>query len=495
MSLLLRDARLVPLDGTATGGPVDVRVDGDRVDAVGRGLEPRAWDDVVDLGGRYVVPGLWDHHVHMAQWAMARERLDVSAARSPEEAAALVVARLRERPVAEDGLLVGVGFRDGLWPRSPVAADLDDAIAAAGLPPTAVVVMSGDVHSGWFSTRALERFGVRSPDGILREDDWFAVVPALQDLPTDVQDDGVATAARAAAERGVVGVVDLEFTDNLQAWHRRVAGGLRTLRVEAGVWEEHLDGLLGHELATGDVVPGTDGLVRVGSLKVISDGSLGTRTAFCHDPYTGVGEPTHGAMNIDPDRLVTLMAHAHRHGVRSAIHAIGDRATAVALDAFAASGAQGSIEHAQMVTADDVPRFAELGVVASVQPEHLMDDRDLVERYWAGREDRVFPLRRLHAAGVRLAFGSDAPVAPLDPWAAIASAVDRTVPGREPWRPEEALPAWVALAASVRSRVEVGAVADLAVLDADPLAARGAALRGMPVVGTLLAGEWTHRAF
>jgi predicted amidohydrolase YtcJ len=292
-------------------------------------------------------------------------------------------------------------------------------------------------------------------------------------------------------------VLDLEITENLTPWRRRIAAGSDALRVRAGVWEPYLDRVLAEELRTGDVVVGTGGLLQQGPLKVITDGSLNTRTAYCHDPYPGLSGPgAHGVLSVPPEHLVPLMAHAHRRGLACAIHAIGDHANTLALDAFAASGARGTIEHAQLLTDADVARFAALGVTASVQPEHAMDDRDVADRYWAGRTARAFPLASLVAAGVRLVLGSDAPVAPLDPWIAVAAAVERARDGREPWHPEQRVNLLTALAASTDGQPLVlgpGASADLCVLDADPLA-DGAPLRGMPVAGTLLAGRWTHRA-
>ena len=125
-----------------------------------------------------------------------------------------------------------------------------------------------------------------------------------------------------------------------------------------------------------------------------------------------------------------------------------------------------------------------------------MDDRDVADHHWRGRTSRAFPLRSLVDAGATLALGSDAPVAPLDPWLAIGAAVDRARDGRGPWHPEQRLSASEALLASTRgrARVDVGDVADLAVLDEDPLVARGDGLRAMGVAGTMLAGRWTHRA-
>ena len=231
----------------------------------------------------------------------------------------------------------------------------------------------------------------------------------------------------------------------------------------------------------------------VGPLKVIVDGSLGTRTAYCHDRYPGGGR---GALNIAPDRLQQLMSRARSNGLECAIHAIGDAACAVVLDSFAATGARGSIEHAQLVADADLTVFAELGVIASVQPAHVYDDAPLADRYWAGRTARAFPYGSLHRAGVRFTLGSDAPVAPLDPWRTLRAAVDRTQPDGRRWHPEHELPWDVALAASTggRTRLTPGDVADLVVLDADTLPRRGPSLADTPVAATMVGGRWVFAA-
>ncbi len=133
---------------------------------------------------------------------------------------------------------------------------------------------------------------------------------------------------------------------------------------------------------------------------------------------------------------------------------------------------------------------------ASVQPEHAIDDRDVADHYWAGRTDRAFAYRALLDAGAELALGSDAPVAPLDPWVTLAAAVFRTRDGREPWHPEQALPIADALRASQGgvARVDPGGPADLVVTELDPVTASGDQLRAMPVYATMVAGRWTYRA-
>ena len=509
--LVLTGARLVGPEVRGTGAPgtrpfgtgsglVDVLVRDGRIVAVAPDLAADLPEQVarMDLDGRTVMPGLWDNHVHFTQWALARQRLDVSGTTSAADVVRLVVERLRTQPLPDGATLTGLGFRDALWSDTPTAALLDDAIAAAGLPPVPVVLMSGDLHCGWLNTAALRSPALAAhglgdhPTGVLREAEWFAASEDISVVAPDVLERLVDEAARAAAARGVVGVMDVEIADNLSVWSRRVQSGISSLRVSAGVWPEHLDRAIARELATGDVLPGTDGLVTMGPLKIIADGSLNTRTAYCHDPYPGLtGPEARGVLTYDLDRLVPLMTQAARHGIACAIHAIGDRANTVVLDAFEKSGARGSVEHAQLVSPEDVPRFAALGVIASVQPEHAMDDRDVVDRYWADRVDRAYPYRDLLESGAQLALGSDAPVAPLDPWISIAAAVTRARDDRTPWHLEQALPIGAALAASVRSSVEPGQLADLVILDADPTTTDAATLRTMPVAATLLGGRVT----
>ncbi|MEI5583013.1 MULTISPECIES: amidohydrolase [unclassified Agromyces] len=478
--------------------PLDVHLAGGRVHAIApAGSLPDAGRvERIDLDGRHVIPGLWDRHVHMAQWAMAARRIDLGAVASAAAAAALVAASVG-RGAAE---VVGMGYRDGLWPDRPSVGLLD---RVAGDVP--VVLVSGDLHSCWVNTAAARRHGLlerAGASGVLREDDCFRLVRELDDVADDVLDAWVGDAARAAAARGVVGIVDYEMRWNRDDWARRAAGGFDALRVRFGVYTQHLERAAEAGLRTGDVVEGTAGLVRVGGYKVITDGSLNTRTAWCVDPYPGLSPDEHpyGLANVPYDELVPHLRRAREIGLDPAVHAIGDRANERALDALEAvqpSGWHGraAIEHAQLLRRADIDRFARLGVVASVQPEHAMDDRDVADRYWAGRTDRAFMLRDLAAAGVELALGSDAPVATLDPWVAIASAVGRTRDGREPWHPEQAVEAGVALAASTDGAgadVREGMIADLAVVELDPVAATVDDLRRMPVAMTLLGGRITH---
>jgi hypothetical protein len=488
-NLMLRNARFPGHDDL-----VDVEISDGRIQHIGYLDPPRfptAADAVViDLGERWLIPGLWDNHVHFSQWAQTARRLDVSAAQSAAATAALVAARIPAVPAGE--ALIGYGFRDGLWPDAPSRSVLDQV--SGDIP---VVLVSGDLHCCWLNSAALIQHGfAEHPTGLLREDDCFAVVQAIGAVADLVLDQWAEEAAQRAASRGVVGIVDLEMAWNLDVWTRRVRAGTTSLRVEFGIYTEHMARAIDSGLRTGDVVPGTHDLVSVGPYKVITDGSLNTRTAYCVDEYPGLeGQPgSHGMLTVPPDELVARLRTAVGAGLRPTVHAIGDRANSLALDAFEAVGATGSIEHAQLLEREDVPRFAALGVGASVQPAHAVDDRDIAERHWAGRTDRAFMLASLLNAGVQLALGSDAPVAPLDPWVTMAAAVGRSPDGRDPWHPEQAITRQAALAASARGRhtLAVGEVADLAVCEIDPFVASIPDLRTMPVAATLIAGRFTH---
>lgn len=469
--------------------PVDVFLDDGRiVDIAPAGAVP-ARGEVLDGDGAWVVPGLWDNHVHTVQWALESQRTPLGEASSAAEAARI----MSQAAPLPDGRRVGSGFRDALWPDQPTLALLD---AATGVVPTYLI--NADVHSTWLNSAALRREGFDAVDGVLREAGAFEISRRLNAADPAHGDRAVAAAGVQAAARGLTGLVDFDMAWNADAWPRRVMAGFAAHRVEFAVYPFDLDRAIGAGLRTGETHELADapeagrGLVHVGPLKIISDGSLGTRTAACSHAYPD-DPANYGVLTVPPAELTELLTTATGAGLGVAVHAIGDRAVTAALDAFTASGAVGTIEHAQLVRHADLARFGRLGVIASVQPQHALDDRDIVGTHWSSQTSIGYPLRALRDAGVELRFGSDAPVAPLDPWQAISAAVARTDDERAPWHPEEALRFDEALGASVRSSTRPGEVADLVLCGADPRSADGTTLRRMPVVATLLGGRLTHR--
>ncbi|MFD5225604.1 amidohydrolase [Microbacterium sp. NPDC058342] len=489
--LLIRSVRvagpgreLVP-----THEPVDILVRAGIIADIAPAGGLRLTAETLDADGAWAVPGLWDHHVHTVQWALDAQRVPLGAATGAGHAARLIAVA----DPLPDGRLVGAGFRDGLWSTRPTRGLLDEA---TGERPAYLI--NADVHSVWLNSAALRREGFdgRDDDGMLREEDAFEISRRLNAADDATADAAVARAGRRAATRGVTGIVDFDMAWNAEAWRRRCAAGFDEHRVEFAFYREGLSRAVEEGLRTGDELPGTSGLVRVGPLKLITDGSLGTRTAACSHAYAG--DPQNfGVLTIGPDELRQLLTRATGAGIEVAVHAIGDRAVASALEAFSATQARGTMEHAQLVRHVDLVRLVRLGVVASVQPAHAVDDRDLASELWHDQPAMGYPLASLFAAGAAVRFGSDAPVAPLDPWRTIAAAVHRTDDERAPWHPEERVSLDVALGASSRhgeARIVPGAVADLALCGADPHALDRQGLSTMPVVATVLGGRLTHRA-
>jgi predicted amidohydrolase YtcJ len=464
------------------------------VDSVGS-LAPDDGEDVLDADGRVVIPGLWDEHVHMGQWASHLRRIDVSEAGSPSEALELMAQAAMSRP--DDPVIVGAGMRPATWSVDPDLASID---AVSGAVPW--VMFSIDIHSCWANSAALRQFGYESDTGFLTEHDSFGLLGKVEAIDPTTHDQWVAEAEQMAASRGVVGIVDLDMGPTLDNWARRRHGkdSAFTLRVEASVYPDTLHVALERGLRSGDpIAPG----VVMGPLKAITDGSLNTKTAYVTSPYVGGDPHGVGTLNYTLEDINDFSSRAHQAGLDVTLHAIGDRANTIMLDVFDSHQMAGRIEHAQLVSAEDVPRFAQLGVTASVQPQHAVDDREVTDVLWSDRADKAFPVKSLLDAGAHVVFGSDAPVSSLDPWVQIAAAVTRTDDEREPWHPEQAISVSQAIACSTRSTLSPGQVADVVVLDADPVwleralskkpSELSAALRSLPVWLTVVDGRVSFR--
>jgi predicted amidohydrolase YtcJ len=491
--VILTNGRIYTLD------PVAPRIAGlpiTRDGKVARGVE--AWEgdasqvsnERIDLDGRTVLPGLADAHVHFRTWAIERARVDLAGSRSVREIA--------ERAAAvPDGWVIGQGWRAAEAGGEPDAALLDEV---CGDRP--VALWAHDRHTLVLSSRALALTGAASPSGILREHDaWAVPLPA----PTDAEARAAVDAAQAVAHAaGVTQVHDFERHGGFGIWQDLHADRLLTLRVSAARAAELLTGLRAAELRTGF----GDDLLRVGPVKAFLDGTLGSRTAHMLEPFADGGT---GLELLAGDDFAALVREAAEGGLQVAVHAIGDAANRAALDAFAATrdagapaGLRPRIEHAQLLHPDDVGRFAELGVIASMQPSHAPSDRDGADAAWGERAAGAYAWRSLADAGAALAFGSDAPIEPLRPLDGIHAAVNRTLDDRPPWRPEQALTVTEAVAGFTTGaayavgrerqlgRLAPGFAADLVVLDGDPFDVPPERIGSIAVVATMVAGRWVH---
>jgi len=458
----------------------------------------------IDLGGRCVLPAFTDSHVHFPTWSLARRDVRLEDAASLPEALARVASHTRHGT-----WLRGTGWRDALWAEHPSRQALDEV---TGETPAAL--WSKDYHSLWLNSAGLarangdleapggvvERDGAGEPTGILREESAWR----FRDRFVEVTEDEWVAATREgikfANARGVGAIHDKDgwlgantifarIHENdgltLRVWqslpHDRV-GELAELRIRSRLGDDYL---------------------RLGYLKAFMDGTLGSQTAWMLDGS--------GVVITSGEELAEIVRAAASAGWPVAVHAIGDRANREALDAFAATreqwqplGLRHRVEHAQCLDPADLPRFAELGVACSVQYSHAPSDRDLAERFWADRLDGTYAFRSLTESGAVVANGSDAPVEELDPLAGIAAGVLRTIDDRPAWRPHEAVtveqalhattvaPAWLSGDERRRGTLLPGRVADLVVLDRDPVACEPDELPSVEVVATMVGGRWVH---
>ena len=428
--------------------------------------------ETIDLGGRVVVPGLNDAHVHFPTWALAQTQLDLEGCGSLDEA----LERVRHAEPGAGGWIRGRGWRGF----EPTKESLD---RVTGDTPAALVAKDG--HTLWVNSAGLGGAG----SGILREEEaWDFQARNLR-----VTDAEYLAAMRAglklAAARGVTAVHDKDGgLGAVGLWQELEAAGSLTLRVWQSVPHSRLDELPALGVRSGF---GSSRL-RLGYLKVFMDGTLGSQTAWMLDGS--------GVRITSSVELAAIVLRAAEAGFPVAVHAIGDGANHAALDAFeqtrdtwAPLGLRQRIEHAQLLAPEDLPRFAELGVAASVQFSHAPSDRELADRFWPGKTGGAYAYRSLVDSGAVVANGSDAPIEELDPLAGIRAGV------RRDWHPEQALsvqqaleatclaPAWLAGDERRRGKLIPGYAADLVVLDRDPFDDLDA-----QVVATMVAGRFVH---
>ncbi|MFB6157123.1 MAG: amidohydrolase [Haloferacaceae archaeon] len=461
---------------------------------------------VVECEGGVVLPGFVDAHTHLDAFGRRLVHADLSAAGS--RGAALDLLREEADGTAAEEWVLGFGYDESAWDGGPLtSADLDGVAH-----PGPVAAVREDMHAVSVDPTALDRLGGADdlPDGVRRDDGdptgvlveaaaatvYDAVAPDRHEAR-----DLLRAAAEEAVARGVTGVHDMVRRPAVARAYRDLAldGGL-PLRVRLNHFDDRLDAVEATGLATND-----GGRVRTGAIKAFADGSIGARTARLSEPYADGGG--RGEWAVDPDDLAALVDRVDGLGLQAAVHAIGDEAVEAVLDAYAAADAGGGegeagvaaarhrIEHAELASDDAIARMADLGVVASVQPNFLKwaGGGGLYERRLGDRR----PTNRLRAfadAGVPLAFGSDC--MPLDPLLGVHHAVNAPDPAQR-LDVTEALRAYTrggAYAGFDEDRlgtVEVGKRADLVVLDRSPWEHPGN-VRDIDVRATVVDGEVVH---
>lgn len=476
----------------------------------------------VDAKGRTIVPGFIDAHAHLMGLGESMLQADLVGSRSKEE----IIERLKafEATLPEGAWLIGRGWDQNDWPEGvfPTRRDLD-----AAFPDRYVWLRRIDGHAGWANTAVLRAVGLDRlrtlPDleggKIIRDDDGtptgvfidaaMGIVDSIQPPLTDQQrEQALELAIDAAKRHGLTGVHDAGADLNtIHLYQRAIDAGRFDLRVYAMI--DGRGDTFDHFCSEGPLFD-YGGKLTVRSVKYYIDGALGSRGAALLEEYTD--DPgNRGLLMKAPERFEVDVREAMECGFQVNTHAIGDRGTRVVLDAYraalrstGATDGRHRIEHAQVVALEDIPGFAEMGIIASMQPTHATSDM-----YWA--EDRVGP-QRIHGAyawrrfldaGVRLAFGSDFPVEHVNPLLGFYAAVTRQDASGQPdggWYADQALTREEALHAFTRDAahaafeendlgtITAGKRADFVILSHDIMTIPAPEILETRVVATYLGG-------
>src|SRR5271156_3099035 len=514
-----------------------IAVRGDRIQAVGKNADitnlkgPQT--QVIDLGGYFVMPGFNDAHLHLADAGLQKLNVDLTGVKTLDEFRERVLAKVEAAKPGE--WILGGGWDETMWPVKtlPSRWDLDEVSG-----PHPVFLDRVDGHLAVANTRALQLASITiasrdpeggqidrdangQPTGILRDTAQHAVRAVIPQLTHEARRQGIEVALADLAEHGVTSAQDYSpGWENFQIYEELEKGGKLTTRISE--WLPFDDSI--EELKTKrDLHPQSDLMLHTGMLKGFMDGSLGGHTAALLEPYAD--EPKNsGLPRYEAAKLNEMAKERVLAGFQLGFHAIGDKGIQLALDAYAEAemaareqkvkAANGGddfrlrVEHAQVTTPAQITRFKDLRVIASMQPSHVLTDMR-----WA--EDRLGPERAATSyawaaflnKGVPLAFGTDYPVEPVNPFRGLYAAVTRkSENGKQEYFPEQKLTMDQAIAAYTtgsafaefeekeKGKLAPGMLADFVVLDRDVTAASAEKVLAAKVLRTVVGGKTVYEA-
>jgi len=523
--LILTNAKVWTVDSAQPRAEA-VAVIGERIVAVGSASDIDAWrgskTTILDAGGRLVLPGFDDAHVHFTSGGFQLDSVNLKDAASPQEFADIIGKRAKDRP--KEWITGGDWDEEKFTPPHLPTKDVIDPVT----PDTPVFVNRYDGHESLANSAALKLAGITkdtqppaggeivrdaqgNPTGVLKD--------AAQDLvykvmPRQTHDQVLRAVKRAlayAASLGVTSVQDMGPSySEISVYDELADAGELTSRIYAAplIPNYQDQAKLGIHRAFGSA------FLRIGALKAFADGSLGSTTAYFFQPYTDAPN-TRGLLSdmMQPlPRMRDRMIKSDSAGLQMCFHAIGDQAISITLDLFQevlkANGEKDRrwrIEHSQHVAPKDFDRYAQLKVIASVQPYHAIDDGRWAERrIGPERIKTTYAFRTFLNHGVRLAFGTDWTVAPLNPMLSIYAAVTRaTLDGKNPdgWMPEQKLTVAEAVQAytmgsayaefqeSVKGSITPGKLADMVILSDDIFTIDPKTIRDVRVEKTIVGGK------
>ena len=509
---------------------------GDKILAVGtrdevmkfKGTETK----IIDLNGHFVMPGFNDAHMHMASAGLEKMNVDLVGAKTLDEFRERLLAKVEKAAPGE--WIVGEGWDETLWPVKvlPTRWDLDEASSSHP-----VYLERVDGHIGVANTRALQLASVTvaakdpeggkidrdeggTPTGILREKAQEAVQAVIPKPTHEKRRQAIETALADLASHGVTSAQDYSQWEDFKIYEELEHEGKLTARISEWLpFDDSIDQLNKKR----DSHPAADNMLHTGMLKGFMDGSLGSKTAALLEPYSddpqNSGLPQYDAMKLNAMTKERVLA-----GYQIGFHAIGDKGVQMALDAFAeaekaakeakvkavdgGSDYRLRIEHTQVTTSQQILRFKELKIIASMQPSHLLTDMNWAEsRLGAKRAEHSYAWADFLRHGVVLAFGTDYPVEPVSPLPGLYAAITRmSEDGRKTYYPAEKITVEQALAAYTtgaafaefaekqKGKIEPGMLADFVVLDQDITAAQPAKVLQAKVLRTVVGGKTVYEA-
>lgn len=478
---------------------------------------------VIDLGGHFVMPGFNDAHVHLGSGGFEKLNVDLVGSKSLDDMKQRIAARVKTAGPGE--WIVGRGWDHTLWTeqKTPTRADIDSvtgnhpaifnrvdghiAIAnSAALKAAGITSQSPDPHGG-----KIDRDDKGEPTGILRETAMGAVSEKIPPPSQAQRRRAAELALEDAARWGITSAQDNSDWEDFLTYEQMEKEGKLTLRISEWL---PFDAPAEQLLRMRQHHSQEDSMLHTGMLKGFMDGSLGSRTAAMLAPYDDDPKNS-GIPRYEQDKLNAMAAERANHGFQIGFHAIGDRGARMALDAFAYAIQKSNkknlrfrIEHDQVIAPEDFKKYKELGVIASVQPNHLLTDMNWAEAHIGpARAKHSYPWKEFEDNGIPLAFGTDYPVEPITPFRGLYAAVTRkNEAGTKEYYPEQKLTighaiyaytigaAQAEFAEEKKGQLTPGMLADFVVLDRDITKVSPPEILKTRVLRTVVGGKTVYEA-
>ncbi len=518
--LILINGKIYTLNKNQTQAQA-LTISGSKILAVGKNEEIRSLRnkkfEIIDLKGKTVLPGFVDCHTHFLYFASTLNTLDIRIVKTLDSLKSRIKEKLKNLKKGE--LLFIKGWDKNIFKEQSFfnKKTLDQI---SGENP--IAIYSKDQHTFWVNsltlklTRVTQRMNSypekqigKDPKtgeltGIIRENACELILDLIKKSDREKIKRRFKNAVKIAHQNGLVGIHEMGFEDAFHHYQNLLSDEKLDLRVFTTIPQSQLDSTASLGLKTGF----GNQYLRFGGVKLYADGSLGSQTALTFKPYIG-SKDNFGIETLTEKELTSLVGKANNRGINATIHAIGDRAVHQALNALQKSGKKtlrNRIEHIQLIQPEDLRRFVQLNIIASVQPIHATSDQEMAEKYWGKRCKLAYPYNSLLKNKARVVFGSDMPIENLSPLKGIYAAVarKREKDKKGSWHPEQRVSVFEAVYAytlgaayasfeeKVKGSIQAGKLADLVILSEDIFRIPPDKIPQIRVLATIFDGKIVH---